>query len=106
MRDGHVHAAPSPRLARCLEAAKAAGASEEWLHEKYSSIRKASTHGHQAFRVLCYAGPGKQDTEALLGGSRACGCVASHVVLYSGICRCWQTAPLQAGNPTRWHVEC
>jgi hypothetical protein len=53
-----LSAAPSPRLTGCLEAAKAAGASEEWLRERYSSIRKTSTHGHQAFRVLCHAGPG------------------------------------------------
>lgn len=36
-----------------------AGAPEQWLKEKYQSIRKGSTHGHQAFRILCHAGPGR-----------------------------------------------
>lgn len=53
-----LRAAPSPRLQRCVAAAKAAGASEDWLAEKYGSIRKGSAHGHQAFRILCCAGPG------------------------------------------------
>jgi hypothetical protein len=42
-----------------VAAAKEAGAPEEWLQEKYTSIRKGSTHGHQAFRILCHAGPGE-----------------------------------------------
>lgn len=55
----YVPAASSPRLQRCVAAAKEAGAPEEWLQEKYTSIRKGSTHGHQAFRILCFAGPGE-----------------------------------------------
>jgi hypothetical protein len=54
-----LRAAPSPRLERCIAAAKEAGAPEEWLQEKYASIRKGSTYGHQAFRILCFAGPGE-----------------------------------------------
>jgi hypothetical protein len=59
-------AAPSPRLERCLSAAKASGASEEWLQEKYTSIRKGSTLGHQTFRILCCAGPGEGRLRTLL----------------------------------------